>query len=144
MKRAVIDASVLVKLFFEEDHSQAAERFVQETGELFAPDLIWSEVTNVIWKRHRRGDISQADAAEMAAQIIGMPLRIYPSAELIPDALDLAMQFDRTVYDGLYVALAVKTKSVMISSDERLVNALAETPLKKHIAWLGELFDKKS
>ncbi len=31
-------------------------------------------------------------------------------------ALDLAMQFDRTVYDGLYVALAVRTKSVMISN----------------------------
>jgi len=137
MKRAVTDASVLVKLFFEEDHSDAAERFVRATGELLAPDLIWSEAANVIWKRHRRGDLNRADAAEIAAHMVSLPLRIWPSADLIPDALDLAMQFDRTVYDGLYVALAVKTRSVMCSGDERLVHALAGTPLQKHIVWIG-------
>ncbi len=138
MKRAVIDASVLIKLFFEEEHSGAAERFVQATEELLAPDLIWSETANVIWKRYRRGELSHEDAAGIAAQIVGMPLRISPSANLIPDALDLAMQFDRTVYDGLYVALAVRTKSVVISGDERLVNSLTGTPLEKNVAWIGD------
>ena len=138
MKRAVIDASVLIKLFFEENHSEAAERCVQATRELLAPDLIWSEAANVIWKRQRRGDLSRKDAAEIAGHLIGLPLRTHLSVDLMPDALDLAMQFDRTVYDSLYVALAVRTNSVMISGDERLVNALAGTPLEKHIAWLGD------
>lgn len=138
MKRAVIDAGVLIKLFFEEDHSDDAERCVRTTSELLAPDLIWSEAANVIWKRFRRGDLGREDASEIAVRILGLPLRIRASADLIPDALDLAMRFDRTVYDGLYVALAVKTKSVMISSDKRLVNALAGTPLEKHIAWIGD------
>lgn len=138
MKRAVIDASVLIKLFFEEDHSGAAERFVQATEELLAPDLIWSETANVVWKRYRRGDLSREDATGIAAQIVRMPLRISASANLIPDALDLAMQFDRTVYDGLYVALAVRTKSVVISGDERLVNSFTGTPLEKNVAWIGD------
>ncbi len=138
MKRAVIDAGVLIKLFFEEDYSGVAERFIQATQELLAPDLIWSETANVVWKRYRRGDLSHEDATGIAAQIVGMPLRISPSADLIPDALDLAMQFDRTVYDGLYVALAVRTKSVMITSDQRLVNSLAGTPLEKNVAWIGD------
>ncbi len=138
MKRAVVDASVLIKLFFEENHSEAAERHVQAAEELLAPDLIWSEVANVIWKRHRRGDLSEEDAAEIAARIIDMPLHIHPTIDLIPDALHLAMQFDRTVYDSLYVALAVRTESVMVTGDERLVNAMADSPLKEYMAWIGD------
>lgn len=138
MKRAVIDASVLVKLFFEEDHSEAAQRWVQTTSELLAPDLIWPEAASVIWKRSRRGDLRREDAFEIAAQMLRLPLRIRPSTDLLPDALQLALRFDRTVYDSLYVALAVKTKSMVISSDKRLVHALADTPLARHIAWIGD------
>ena len=139
MKRAVIDASVLVKLFFEEDHSKAAERCARTIPELFAPDLIWSEATSVVWKRFRRGDLDREDAFEIATQLLGLPLRIHASADLIPDALDVSMQFDRTVYDSLYVALAVKTNSVMLSGDRRLVNSLVDTPLEKHVAWIGDI-----
>ena len=52
MKPVVVDASVLTKLFFEECHSDAAERCVKRAGDLLAPDLIWAEAANVIWKRH--------------------------------------------------------------------------------------------
>ena len=138
MKRAVIDASVLVKLFFEEEHSEAAERCVRTIPELFGPDLIWSEATSVIWKRYRRGDLDREDASEIATQLLSLPLHIRSSADLIPDAFELAMQFDRTVYDSLYVALAIKINSVMLSGDRRLVNALADTPLKKHVACIGD------
>ena len=138
MKRAVIDASVLVKLFFKEKHSEAAEQCVRTIPELFAPDLIWSEATSVIWKRYRSGELDRDDASEIATQLLGLPLRIRSSADLIPDAFELAMQFDRTVYDSLYVALAIKINSVMLSGDRRLVNALADTPLEKHVAWIGD------
>jgi len=48
----------LIKLFFEEDHSEAAEHWVKATSQLIAPDLIWAETANVLWKRHRRADSS--------------------------------------------------------------------------------------
>jgi predicted nucleic acid-binding protein len=46
MKTAVVDASVVLQLFFEEDHSAEAEQFFRQTGELLAPDLLWSETAN--------------------------------------------------------------------------------------------------
>ncbi len=49
------------------------------------------------------------------------------------------MQYDRTIYDSLYVALAVKTNSKMITADKRLIDALAGSPLEKYVMWLGEL-----
>lgn len=138
MNRAVLDASIIVRLFFEEDHSDAAEQCVRTIPQLSAPDLIWVEATNVIRKRCRRGDLAPTDAAEIAARLVELPLRIHESAGLIADALKLAIQFDRTVYDGLYVALAVKTQSVMITGDQRLVNGLAGTPFGETVAWIGD------
>ena len=49
------------------------------------------------------------------------------------------MRSDRTVYDGLYVALAVKTDSVLVTVDKRLINALAGSPLEKYVEWLGDV-----
>jgi predicted nucleic acid-binding protein len=137
MKRLVLDASVVVKLFFEEEHSEAAEKQFASAEQLLAPDLLWIEVANVIWKRQRRGDLSHEAAAEILSQVLRLPVQAYPSAELLPDALELATRLDRTVYDSLYLALAVKTKSIMLCADRRLVNALAGGPLEKYIAWLG-------
>ena len=137
MKITVVDASVVVQLYFEEDHSSETERLFQQAEDLLAPDLIWSEAANVIWKRQRCGDLSQESATGIIDQVLSLPSRIHASVDLIPDALNLAMQLDRTVYDSLYLALAVKSKSVMVTADKRLVNSLAGSPLKEYVAWIG-------
>ena len=137
MKRFVLDASVLVKLFFEEPHSQLADKCFSQAEERLAPDLIWAEASNVIWKRCRRGDVSKEQASGIAAQLLAMPLATRASTGLIPEAMEIAIQFDRTVYDGLYVALAMKADCPLLSGDQRLVNALRNTPLAKHILWIG-------
>ena len=138
MKKVVIDASVVVKLFFEEEHSKAAEQCVARADELLAPDLLWAETANVIWKRQRRGDLTADAALDLARHMLALPVVIHPSADLVPDALDLAMRLERTVYDCLYLALAVRAASVLVTGDLRLVNALAGGPLEKHIAWIGK------
>jgi len=138
MKTVVLDASVVVKLFFEEKDSKAAEQCVAQAEELLAPDLVWVETANVIWKRQRRGDLTADAASDIARSILALPVVTHPAADLVPDALELAMQLDRTVYDCLYLALAVKTKSVMITGDKRLVSSLAGGPLAKHVVWIGE------
>ena len=138
MKTVVLDASVVVKLFFEEEHSKAAEQCVTRAEELLAPDLVWVETANVIWKRQRRGDLTADAASDIARSILALPVVIHPAADLVPDALELAMRLDRTVYDCLYLALAVKTKSVLVTGDKRLAGALADGPLAKHVVWIGE------
>jgi predicted nucleic acid-binding protein len=59
-----------------------------------------------------------------------------PSQRPVPGALELAAQYDRTVYDSLYVALARESSIELITADERLANALAAyLPVK----WLGAM-----
>jgi predicted nucleic acid-binding protein len=139
MKPIVVDASVVAAAFFSEPHTGAARTLLASGVPLYAPDLIYAEVANVIWKRHRRTEISQHDAADLLGDVRGMPFEITPSEQLVGPAMELAMRTGRTVYDCLYVALAVRTGTVMVSDDRRLVNALAGEPLKAHIAWLGQV-----
>ena len=59
-----------------------------------------------------------------------------PSSMLFSEALQIALTHDRSVYDRLYVALAVQSKTEWITADERLANALAaRLPVK----WLGAI-----
>jgi predicted nucleic acid-binding protein len=55
-------------------------------------------------------------------------------ANRLPEALPIAFNVGRSVYDCLYVAVAVQSETQFITADERLANALAaRLPVK----WLG-------
>jgi len=139
MKAVVVDASVIAAALFPELHSMEAKSLLASGNGLYAPDLVYAEVTNVIWKRHSRGEIDDKDAAEFLGDVMRLPLNITPSEQLVGPALKFAIRTGRTAYDCLYMALAVQTKTVMVTNDRRLVNALASGPLKEHIVWLGGL-----
>ncbi len=138
MKAVVIDASVIAAALFPEPHSAAAKAILASGQGFCALDLVYAELANVIWKRHRRREIDAKEAADLLSDVMGLPLDITPSEQLVGPALELALRTGRTVYDCLYLTLALRIKSVMISNDRRLVNALSGGPLKGHIAWLGQ------
>jgi predicted nucleic acid-binding protein len=137
MKPCVVDASVVAAAFFQETGARAARAILAGGGELHAPDLLLAEVANVVWKRHGRGEINEAEARALVADCLRLPLVLTPSGDLVASALELALRTKRTVYDCLYLALAVRMKAVLVSGDKRFVNALAGSPFEKHVAWLG-------
>lgn len=138
MKNCIVDASVVASAFFREDTSPMAQALLTSGCELFAPDMIYAEVANVIWKRYTRKEIDEQEARELLADSLILPVQITPNRQLAEPALKLALRTKRTVYDCLYLALAIQAKSVMVTADKRLVNALADTPLEKHISWIGD------
>jgi predicted nucleic acid-binding protein len=138
MNAVVVDASVVAAAFFQEAHAEPAQKLLASNRELHAPDLLYAEVGNIIWKRKTRGEIDDAEAAELLADLLRLPLRITPCSELVEPALQLALRTGRTVYDCLYVAAALRHKTAVVSADKRLVNALAHGPLAAHVVWIGE------
>jgi predicted nucleic acid-binding protein len=137
MKRFVIDASILVKLFFEEEHSDTSVRCVQNASELLAPDLLWVEAANVVWKRLRRNELYAADAAALVDEMLRVPIVTHGHVGLASSALALAAETGRTVYDCLYLALAIRENIPLLTGDERLTNALAAGPYGKRIRFVG-------
>lgn len=143
MTSVVVDASVAVKwclpLQREELIVQAEELLVsvrRDEIQFLVPDLFWVELANAMWKAVRRAEISADNAAAAISFVRDLGIATVPSFDLVPLALNLAVMYGRTVYDSLYVALAMQSKSELITADERLANALAaHLPVK----WLGAL-----
>jgi predicted nucleic acid-binding protein len=135
----VVDASVALKWFLPEVHSDAAARLLREGYRLHAPDLIRAEFGNVLWKKWRRKEIA-ADAARcMLRDFLRFPLDIHTTDNLLPAAWEIAEEFERTVYDSLYVALAQKTGNCLVTADGKLYNALKATRLRPMLMWVEEI-----
>jgi len=137
MSRLVVDASVVAKLFFPETHSAAAVRAVKAATELLAPELIWAELASVIWKRVVRGEIDEDQGRHIINEILRMPVHTHSLNLLADSALQLAISTQRSVYDCLYLALAIHEDCVFLTADERLFNALAGGTFSKHVRLLG-------
>jgi predicted nucleic acid-binding protein len=135
----VVDSSVAVKWFVPEQHSEAAARLLDEGIELVAPDLLYAEFANVLWKKVRRSEIDAAEAALVLRALEDVPLESVPSRDLAGPALRIALETGRTAYDSLYVALAEMYECSLVTGDERLVHALASGPYARRARWLGAL-----
>lgn len=75
---------------------------------------------------------------EIAHLVVMAPLAVHSSAPLMEDALEIALRTGRTVYDSLYMALAVQLDCRLVTSDAKLYNALKDGPLGAHILWVED------
>jgi predicted nucleic acid-binding protein len=135
----VVDASVAVKWFVSEVHTEKAERLLDGSWVLLAPDLLYAEVTNILWKRVRGGLMDSEEARVALETLLVFPLRVFPSSPLSLAALEIAVQTDRTAYDSPYVALAVREGAPLVTADQRLYSALSSGPLAPNLVWVGDL-----
>jgi len=135
----VVDASVAMKWFVPEELSQEALTYLNDEHELLTPDLLWPEFANIAWKKVRRNELSAEEARHVLSLCHQVPFEIVESMTLIDSAFDIAVSLDRTVYDSVYLALAVLRDCVMITADRRLYNALQAGPTSQHIAHLGDV-----
>ena len=76
MNACVLDASVVAAALFHEEHAQRAGKLLSSDCVLLAPDLIYAELANVIWKRCVRSEIEEAEAVELLADFRRLVLRV--------------------------------------------------------------------
>jgi len=141
MSQLVIDASVAIKWFVREVHSEHALTILNGHHTLFAPDLLFTECGSILWKKVRRREFGQSDAWRIFRTLEQVPIDASPDATLRPLALEIAFQSGRSVYDSMYIACAMEWEVPMVTADERLYNATRNGPLMRHIVWVAEPLD---
>ena len=97
MSLYVVDASVVIKWFVPEIHSDAARRLLSAPHEYFSPDLLFPEVGNVIWKKVRRGELTVDQGERLTADISTVAVETVPTRGLLVDAHTLAVDDGLTV-----------------------------------------------
>ena len=136
--RCVMDASVGIKLFIEEEFSDKVQRlFARLTedpqAEIHVPDLFYIECANILLKYTRRFDRPLKDSLADIKDLGKLALKTTSTLELIEDALQLASEKKLTTYDTCYAVLAQKLGLPLITADAPLAKAV------DWAVWIGDV-----
>ena len=116
----VVDASVAVKWFVDEDLSAKAAGLLNRGATFVAPALIFAEVANALWAMRRRGDITADDLADAVDALRAAPISVpITMLQLTAAAARLAADLEHPAYDCFYLALAVQTQYPLVTADAR-------------------------
>ena len=99
----MLDASVIAKLIMREENYRRAAEEIEVHGETM--DLALIEVSNVILKYYRRGELSLQEARERFRELqeLSKSLKLASSREFLEQAFEIALENDLTIYDSLYI-----------------------------------------
>ena len=138
----IVDASLVVKWFIPEIHSEGARRWLGASHDYVAPDLLFSEAGNTVWKKVRRKELEEAEGRELVKDLGQVPVETVATRSLLEDALALALTAGITVYDAMYLALAVRLETEVITGDDRFADKIAGRPLlARHVRRLQEFVE---
>jgi predicted nucleic acid-binding protein len=138
-ERVVIDASVAVKWFIPEPGSITAAALLAAPITRLAPDLLTAEFGNTLWKKTVRKELSRRDASSIASAFAShVPVQLRSSLNLLPGAVEIALEIRCPVYDGLYLGLAVGERCCVVTADDRLVRLTRGTRLEPFVRRLED------
>ena len=138
--KLVVDSSIVIKWFVSESYSNEARRILDgyqtEEYTLLAPDLLYAEIGNIVWKKCRLQGLAAEDARRIIVAFCLLDIHCTPGAILLNDAYALAFTYHCTVYDAMYVALSQREDSLLVSADEKLITLFKELPFAP--VWVAE------
>jgi predicted nucleic acid-binding protein len=128
MKSFTLDASVIIKWVAgsenEPDHDKAMavlNAWTRGTVELFVPSLWQYEVGNFLGRQ------LPATAGEKMGFLIALRMTDVPlSQDMYINCFTWMKQKKITFYDAVYLATAARTKSILLTVDEKFVKSMAD------------------
>ena len=136
--RYVLDASIGIKLFIDEEFSDKVHRLFAKLAEdphaeIHVPDLFYIECANILMKYTRRFNRSLEDSLADIRDLNELTLKVTSTSQLIEDALKLAAARNLTAYDACYAVLAQKLEIPLITADFPLAKAI------DWAVWIGDV-----
>lgn len=123
-ERLVVDCSVAAKWILPEPGRDAALHLLKqyETGEilLIAPDLLLAEFASLLAKRTRRREISAREAEYAFDLMQRFAPRLFDMRSRIRTAFSIALQHHLSLWDCVYIDLAIEHSCSVITADKRL------------------------
>ncbi|MHA6722945.1 type II toxin-antitoxin system VapC family toxin [Sphingomonas sp. RS2018] len=115
----VVDASVLVKLAAAEPDSELAVAAVASRTDCIAPDLILIELASALTKKTRFEDMTTDWVMENIEAVMPLLAEIVSIEPLLGGAVDLSRQLDHSLFDCIYLALALDRDCAVLTADAK-------------------------
>jgi len=130
----VVDASVLAAFTRKEP---GWERLAGVVKMCITVDLAVKEVLNTIWRGYHVRRTISLDTAMRLQQVLssmtGINILVEPEDKYVSRAFEIALKTGTTVYDALYIALAVEKNTPLVTLDEKQAKAAETLGVKKII-----------
>ncbi|MHB1502297.1 MAG: type II toxin-antitoxin system VapC family toxin [Candidatus Dormibacteria bacterium] len=129
---AVIDASVVVDWVApgadpNSPAMGALAALAAGNDPILAPRLLWQEVGNALLTGVRRQRWTGVMADSAHRRLVRLPVRLVDSQLDLERAWELARRYDNhPIYDMVYVALAERMSTTLITQDQALLRLLGE------------------
>ena len=129
----VLDASVILKWFIEEEGSKKAvllkDAHARGKITITVPDLLILEASNVL--RHNPA-FSQSKTIECIKYLYDLKLDIVtPVLDITIATIQLAYKRNITFYDAIYIALAQELEFQYVTADKKLYKKVKDLPFTK-------------
>lgn len=127
MNALVIDSSIALGFVLKDEQEPRALRareFIKQGVPTFVPAHWCVEVANGLVMAERRKRATQADTTESLNLVAALPVIVDDeTARRVGDTAALARQCGLTVYDAVYLELAMRKGAALATSDTALAKA---------------------
>ena len=134
-RKVVVDASIAVKWFVEEEYTSEAlmlrDAYKEGLVDLIAPSLLPYEILNAL---KYSGAFGEDELREIASILESLQITLYNiEGRYSATTIMIAMRKGLTIYDASYVALAIDKQATLYTADEKLLKKIADLNVGKHI-----------
>jgi predicted nucleic acid-binding protein len=131
----VLDTSVIYKWYVEEEDTANAlllrDDFVKRGVETVIPDLLFHELANALRYNPK---MEREEVEETVDNLFELGLEtVLTTPSLTKEALKIAYDYQITVYDALYVALAKNLEFEFITADKKLYDKTKQLHFVKYL-----------
>jgi predicted nucleic acid-binding protein len=141
----VADASVIVKWFVEEEHSEQALRLrddqVEQRVRIIVPSLAGYEVLNAL---RYSGSFGAEELVEVSKVLDGYQfLEVGMSGRCAEEAVRIALDYGITVYDAAYLSIGKLRGLEVYTADEELLRKVKKLGFARHVKEYSKAVDSE-
>ena len=118
--RVVLDASAAVEIALNRGKAAPLSAILDQAEQTLAPDLLFAEVVNAVWKEHQIGGLSLSICDEALSILPGLVDTVAASQDLYRQAFLLSRTVRRPAYGMFYLALARREDATLLTLDAAL------------------------
>jgi predicted nucleic acid-binding protein len=115
---AVVDSSVAIKWFVREHGHDQALALLDRQDELFAPDVIVSDVIDAVWARIVAGHIGNDQGSAIVAAVTSGVPALVPVSDFAEEAFQTALGMGRLAHLAMYLACVESLDAGFVTADE--------------------------
>jgi predicted nucleic acid-binding protein len=128
MQSLVVDASVVVKWFVNEEYSEKAirirDKYINGEISIMAPKILIFEVLNALYYKQL---FSENELVEISEALDAYSFDLYSlEGEYSRKTVEVTFKNNITIYDSSYISLAIIKNAFMITADEDFIKKLRE------------------